>query len=103
MQRPFRYSLGHMRFVMFATFFMLTLLAAAEQPASQLNKLKFDPRISPKYVELLRQHAEARKVFYSKQAKIKADLKEEQTNERNSLLEKHRAARAEFSKEKHTA
>lgn len=60
-------------------------------------------KVDPKMVQLLKDQAGARKQFYDNESRTKAELKAKQSARIEELLQKHRAARAEFAKEKHTA
>jgi hypothetical protein len=55
------------------------------------------------YVDLLKHQADERKSFYAEQAAAKDSQKKIQAHEQQDLLDRHRAAREEFTKGKHTA
>jgi hypothetical protein len=55
------------------------------------------------YVDLLKHQADERKSFYAEQATAKDTQKKDQAKEQQELLQRHRAAREQFTKDKHTA
>ena len=65
------------------------------------HNMKFDPRLAPEYVELLKQQAVDRKKFYSDRAKAGDELHEKHAKERVALVEGNRSARHRFEDEKH--
>lgn len=64
---------------------------------------RLNPKLSPQFVALLKDQADARKTFYADQAKAKADQKEAHAKEQRALLEQHRESRAKFNAEKHSS
>lgn len=66
------------------------------------NKIKrYDPRITPQYLDLLKKQADERNEFFRSQAQLKDELTKKHLAEREELVSKHRAARKNFSNESH--
>lgn len=72
-------------------------------PARSAPQLSINPKLSPEYVEMLKQQAEAKKTFYSDQARTVKERRDANKRERAELIERHRQARAEFGKERHSS
>lgn len=61
------------------------------------------PGSSRSFLELQKQQAEARKVFYEEQAHARREFRDKQKRDRDELFAKHREERSRFLSEKHTA
>lgn len=100
-----------MRFLFPSVICLVTLVGVVAHVRAQNGEpvstaspgLKITQKLNPRVVELLKTQADLRKEFYNNEAKAKNDIKLQQKREERELLERHRAARAEFSKQTHSA
>lgn len=70
---------------------------------AQRGAMKLASKLHPRMVSFLKVKADERKEFFDTEAKLKAEFKRKQKQDVQELLEKHRAARIDFSKEKSSA
>lgn len=74
------------------------------QPSrARRGAMKLASKLHPRMVSFLKEQADERKEFYNTESKLKNEFKSKQRQELQELLEKHRSARADFSKEKSSA
>lgn len=89
--------------VLFLTSLIMIRSGTTKTIRASLARPGLSPKLSPEYVALLKEQAEAKKILNGEQSKERKELKDRQLTEKNTLLQKHRTEREKFLTEKHSA